>query len=60
MKAENDEIYQALIKGYRNGTPKSVDTDQISDAVRFFELIDQLSSYPSGNQLDPTLFRVVE
>lgn len=60
MKAENDEIYQALIKGYRNGTPKSVDTDQISDAVRFFELIDQLSSHPSGNQLDPTLFRVVE
>jgi len=60
MKAENDEIYQALIKGYRNGTPKSVDTDQISDAVRFFELIDQLSTHPSGNQLDPTLFRVVE
>ena len=60
MKAEDEEIYQALIKGYRNGTPESVDTDQISDAVRFFELIDQLSSHPSGNKLDPTLFRVVE
>ena len=60
MKAQNEEIYEALIKGYRNGMPQSVNTDQIRDAVRFFELIDQLSSHPSGNKLDPTLFRVFE
>ena len=60
MKAENEEIYQALIQGYRNGTPKPVNSEQIGDAVKFFSLIDQLSAHPSGNVLDPVLFRTGE
>lgn len=60
MKAENEEIYQALIRGYRNGTPKALNNEQVSDAVKFFSLIDQLSAHPSGNVLDPVLFRTSE
>jgi NitT/TauT family transport system substrate-binding protein len=60
MKAENEEMYQALIQGYRNGTPKPVNSEQIGDAVKFFSLIDQLSAHPSGNVLDPVLFRTGE
>ncbi|MGH1461760.1 MAG: ABC transporter substrate-binding protein [Neptuniibacter sp.] len=56
MKAENEEVYKALVAGYRNGNPEPLDDQQKEDAVKFFELIDNLGEYPSGYTLDKNLF----
>ena len=56
MKAENDQIYQALITGYRSGIPDELNQQQIDDAVSFYKIIDNLKPYPTGLPLDPDLF----
>lgn len=56
MKAENDQIYQALITGYRAGIPDEINQQQIEDAVNFNKIIDDLKPYPTGLPLDPELF----
>ena len=35
----------------------ALNEQQIKDAVKFFGLIDQISAHPSGEKLDPVLFR---
>lgn len=56
MKAENNLIYQALKSGYRSGIPAQISSEQVTDVVKFYNLIDSLSANPTGKSLNPELF----
>jgi NitT/TauT family transport system substrate-binding protein len=60
MKAESDDIYKALVQGYRDGTPSAINFQQVNDAARFYKIIDDLKPYPTGNVLSPELFHKVK
>lgn len=57
MKADSEEVFAALVKGYRAGTPEPISLNQVEDAAYFYQLIDQLKSHPEGAELDKQLFR---
>lgn len=56
MRSENDKIFQALMAGYRSGIPDELNQQQITDAVNFYKIIDDLKPYPTGLALNPELF----
>ncbi|WP_299178979.1 ABC transporter substrate-binding protein [uncultured Neptuniibacter sp.] len=56
MRVSNDQEFKALVKGYRQGVPSPLTPHHIEDAQRFYRLIDQLKTYPTGHTLDESLF----
>lgn len=55
MRAENEHIFNALIKGYIAGIPGAIDDHQIKDAQVFYRIINQTQS-KSVESLNPAMF----
>lgn len=56
MRVENDQVYRALIAGYREGIPSSITSDQIEDAKQFYKIINQYKPSLKGSELNGTMF----
>ena len=56
MRAESDEVFNALIAGYRKGVPSDITENQIDDAKIFYKLITQFKPSLKGAELDEALF----
>ncbi|WP_415881375.1 ABC transporter substrate-binding protein [Neptuniibacter sp. QD34_54] len=56
MRAENDQVFNALITGYRNGIPSPITADQIDDAKVFYKLITQFKPSLKGAELNEDMF----
>ncbi|WP_415896296.1 ABC transporter substrate-binding protein [Neptuniibacter sp. QD72_48] len=56
MRAENDQVFNALIAGYRNGIPSPITADQIDDAKVFYKLITQFKPSLKGAELNEDMF----
>jgi len=56
MRAENDQVFNALIAGYRNGVPSPITEVQIDDAKKFYKLINQFKPSLKGSKLNEEMF----
>lgn len=56
MRAENDQVFKALIAGYRKGVPSAITENQIDDAKLFYKLITQFKPSLKGAELDVGMF----